>query len=71
MKSAGKLVPFSANKINVLKPIIIPVPTLIPNPNMSSTSIVVNKFLAYLIISTAIPTDQHTATAPNTIDIVT
>ncbi len=52
MKSAGKLVPVSANKINELKPIIIPVPTLIPNPNMS---IMVNKFLASLGVTMAIP----------------
>ncbi len=45
MKSVGKPVPVSANKINELKPIIIPIPTLIPNPNINTVSLVVNEFL--------------------------
>ncbi len=44
MESAGKLVPVSANKMNRFKkPAIIPVPTLAPNPNISSISTVVNE----------------------------
>ncbi|MEH2277269.1 MAG: hypothetical protein V7K40_21395 [Nostoc sp.] len=46
MENAGKLVTVSAKKINGFrKPAIIPVPTLAPNPNISSISTVVNESL--------------------------
>jgi hypothetical protein len=64
MKSVVKPVPVSANKINELKPIIIPIPTLIPNPHMSSIGILVNKFLVSSAIVQASATAQTEATVP-------